>query len=242
MIEIGDRVEVLLNGQWEEGKVHSGSGQLLYIEIEGSDMPLLAYGDPEQVPGAGEFLRTAASRDEAQVASAEEDQLEKCRAGKCPVPPVSEWVKVKLWYCPTCRKRWRQTAHGSWKLVDSFKLTAEQEADVEQLATGGAGAEPLSWLAELMTELEELMRGRHQKYGAGNIAEWGDLGVVVRLSDKMARLRTTYQSDVSDGHLDETIEDTLKDIANYAIIALAWRRGLWPGSPKDTPQAEHHPE
>ena len=77
------------------------------------------------------------------------------------------------------------------------------------------------WLEGIMEELELLMHERGGKYGPGNIAEWGDLGVAVRLSDKMARLKNMYGSGRGADAKDESVEDTLMDIANYAIIALA---------------------
>lgn len=86
------------------------------------------------------------------------------------------------------------------------------------------------WLEEVLTELEDLMHERGRKYGPGNIAEFGDFGVLVRMGDKFARLKNLYLSGSGEDVSDESVEDTLMDVANYAIIMLAWRRGLWPGS------------
>lgn len=117
------------------------------------------------------------------------------------------------------KKRQRKMELSEQWLPQDLDLNPEQRAE---------HLDP--WLGEILFELQELMHERGQKYGPTNIAEWGDLGVVVRLSDKMARLRTLYQTGAGAEALDESIEDTLMDLANYAIIALAWRRGLWPGS------------
>lgn len=92
-----------------------------------------------------------------------------------------------------------------------------------------------AWLGDLLAELEDLMHERGQKYGPGNIAEFGDFGAVVRMSDKFARLRNLYVEGQGGDVRDESVEDTLMDIANYAIITLAWRRGLWPGSEANKP-------
>ena len=92
-----------------------------------------------------------------------------------------------------------------------------------------------AWLGDLVRELEELMHERGVKYGPGNIAEFGDFGAVVRMSDKFARLRNLYVEGSGGDVRDESVEDTLMDIANYAIIILAWRRGLWPGSEANKP-------
>lgn len=92
-----------------------------------------------------------------------------------------------------------------------------------------------AWLGDILEELEELMHHRGVKYGPGNIAEFGDFGAVVRMSDKFARLRNLYVEGHGGDVRDESVEDTLMDIANYAIITLAWRRGLWPGSEANRP-------
>lgn len=99
-----------------------------------------------------------------------------------------------------------------------------------------ARAEHLTpWLGGVLEELEDLMHERGQKYGPGNIAEFGDFGVLVRMSDKLARLRNLYTTGNGADVRDESVEDTLMDIANYAVIMLAWRRGLWPGSEDNKP-------
>lgn len=92
-----------------------------------------------------------------------------------------------------------------------------------------------AWLGDLLAELEDLMHERGVKYGPGNIAEFGDFGAVVRMSDKFARLRNLYVEGSGGDVRDESVEDTLMDIANYAVIILAWRRGLWPGSEANAP-------
>ena len=77
-------------------------------------------------------------------------------------------------------------------------------------------------------DLKDLLLERHAKYGSGNIAEDGLPGIVVRLGDKVARLKTLQRG--AGEAVDESIEDTLMDVANYAIIALMYRNGSWPGS------------
>jgi hypothetical protein len=47
--------------------------------------------------------------------------------------------------------------------------------------------------------------------------------------DKLARL--THLADKSDTPNYESIEDTLIDLANYAIIGLLVQRGQWEGIP-----------
>jgi len=63
-------------------------------------------------------------------------------------------------------------------------------------------------------------------YGKDAVGRFGLYGVVVRMNDKMERLinLTSKPSTITD---DESIDDTLRDIAGYAIIALILRSGKW---------------
>jgi len=77
-------------------------------------------------------------------------------------------------------------------------------------------------LDEILSELRELMIKKQKDYGHDNILEFGELGVLVRANDKMARLKNLIQNDKEAQN--ESIEDSWKDLANYAIIALLLRR------------------
>ena len=81
------------------------------------------------------------------------------------------------------------------------------------------------YMRQAQASLEELFEERQGKYGADNIAAFGELGCLVRASDKIARLKVSMDKDFKD----ESAEDAWMDLANYAIIALMCRRGLWPG-------------
>ena len=76
--------------------------------------------------------------------------------------------------------------------------------------------------------LEALFWDRQRKYGPANIAAFGDFGVLVRCSDKLARLNRAYTQGVGDMP-DESVDDAWRDLAVYAMIALLCRSGRWPG-------------
>ena len=84
----------------------------------------------------------------------------------------------------------------------------------------------LAWIKDSVREIEEIMRERHSKYGPGNIAQFGDFGVMVRLSDKLARLQHSSGNEFAD----EATRDTWLDVIGYGLIGLAWVDGNWPGS------------
>lgn len=80
-------------------------------------------------------------------------------------------------------------------------------------------------LDRAMDEIEQMMLHRHEKYGPGNIAKHGPVGILVRMDDKFARLESG-----SENFDDETVENTLDDIIGYALIWKLWIRKQWPGS------------
>ena len=71
-----------------------------------------------------------------------------------------------------------------------------------------------------------LLTKKNMDYGPGNIAEFGMHGVLVRLSDKIERLKHLLLNDMTPSN--EAIEDTLLDIAGYAIIGRMIQDGRWP--------------
>ena len=87
-----------------------------------------------------------------------------------------------------------------------------------------------------LMELFELWALRQRKYGPENIAGFGELGCLVRSSDKMARLKHSLLDKVGEDSVDETVEDAWNDMANYAIMAVMCRRGQWPNA-TPTPRA-----
>lgn len=85
---------------------------------------------------------------------------------------------------------------------------------------------------DIADELVNLLLKKNQDYGPYNIAHapGGAMnGLLVRMHDKMARLENlTYTNKDHKPHY-ESIEDTLIDLANYAIIGLMVQRGQWEG-------------
>lgn len=85
-------------------------------------------------------------------------------------------------------------------------------------------------LWETVEELVDLLLSKHKDYGPKNIASapGGAInGLRVRIHDKTARINNLYDSirDMAPEH--ESFEDSFKDLANYAIIALLVLRGKW---------------
>lgn len=84
------------------------------------------------------------------------------------------------------------------------------------------------YLSNTTTELSALLLSKHRDYGPKNIslAPGGALnGLRVRMHDKLARINNLVESGATPDH--ESLEDSFKDMANYAIIGLLVLRGQW---------------
>jgi hypothetical protein len=82
---------------------------------------------------------------------------------------------------------------------------------------------------EIVDELYDLMLTKHADYGPLNIAKspGGPInGLRVRMWDKMARINHLVDSGADAKN--EPLEDSFKDLANYAIIGLMVLREKWP--------------
>jgi hypothetical protein len=77
-------------------------------------------------------------------------------------------------------------------------------------------------------ELKELLLSKHLDYGPKNISDspGGPInGLRVRMHDKSARINNLVDKNKNPQH--ESLEDSFKDMANYAIIGLLVLRKQW---------------
>ena len=82
-------------------------------------------------------------------------------------------------------------------------------------------------MAKLMREVFETFKKKQANYGKGNIAKFGERGVLIRCNDKIERLINLVWDEKPNALADEGIEDTWEDLADYGLIALLVRRGVW---------------
>jgi|TARA_B110000438_G_C15413603_1_gene478696 hypothetical protein len=78
-------------------------------------------------------------------------------------------------------------------------------------------------------EAVQLFDTKQQDYGSGNISATGEIGVACRLQDKVSRMRNLLLKELKgeSGINHESLEDTYLDAANYCLIGLLLKRGLW---------------
>lgn len=84
-----------------------------------------------------------------------------------------------------------------------------------------------AWRDEV-NQIELLFQAKHKSYGPDNISATELKGIVVRLWDKINRLRRCVLENNEEVLSDETLEDTLQDVADYAIIGLLLLHEIWP--------------
>lgn len=83
---------------------------------------------------------------------------------------------------------------------------------------------------KIYDELLAILVKKQIDYGPYNIwhAPGGATnGLMVRMSDKLERLKNLIYSPRSEKPQNESLEDSFVDLANYAIIALMVQRGVW---------------
>jgi hypothetical protein len=76
-------------------------------------------------------------------------------------------------------------------------------------------------VAAILDDIQSILEKKNQDYGDSfhdTFAEFGIISSVIRLNDKMKRLKTLIKNSSKPNY--ESIEDTLKDIIGYAVLTL----------------------
>ena len=76
---------------------------------------------------------------------------------------------------------------------------------------------------DLTKEMNQLYERKNRDYGNSfdkTLDEFGVVAGLIRMNDKMNRIKSIYNKDTN--LKDESLEDTLIDLANYAVMTLKW--------------------
>ncbi len=76
----------------------------------------------------------------------------------------------------------------------------------------------VSQLEKVQNECKELFRKKNTDYGDA-FADYGTIGVLVRLGDKIRRLQSISKTGIMMVE-DEKMRDTLMDLHNYSAMAI----------------------
>lgn len=71
-------------------------------------------------------------------------------------------------------------------------------------------------------EIRQLLIEKRHDYGASNLSDDGEYGIVVREGDKISRLRNLLLSQGTPNF--ESLEDTWLDVVGYGLLGLMMRR------------------
>jgi len=80
-------------------------------------------------------------------------------------------------------------------------------------------------IIDIMLSDIQLFDQKQRDYGRLNIAKFGQVGVLVRASDKIERLTNLIQSDKVPSN--ESVEDSWQDLSVYGAIARVINKGSW---------------
>lgn len=79
---------------------------------------------------------------------------------------------------------------------------------------------------EILEELLITFLKKHKDYGKGNILSIKELGIAMRISEKIERIKHLLMKEqMGETPTNESLDDSLTDIAVYAIIAKLVRSG-----------------
>ena len=79
-------------------------------------------------------------------------------------------------------------------------------------------------------ECIQLFDRKQQDYGSSNISISGEIGIQVRLHDKVSRMRHLLEKRMREPGMrinNESLDDTYQDVANYGMIGMLLSRKKW---------------
>jgi len=80
-------------------------------------------------------------------------------------------------------------------------------------------------IIDILLDDIKLFDQKQRDYGRLNISKFGQIGVLVRASDKIERLTNLIQSDRVPSN--ESVEDSWQDLSIYGAIARVINKGSW---------------
>lgn len=128
-------------------------------------------------------------------------------------PGKIDWVEGASWGSspPSLRQNAEQALYDMMREVFP-------DADAEAQGV-------LASIAERAVHTCAVFASKQHDYGPGNIAKAGELGVLIRTSDKIERLLNLRGKESKN----EAKDDTWLDIGCYGLIGAVVREGNWPG-------------
>lgn len=203
----------------------------------------------DEIPTPDDILRTAIAEkfphiplDKPDFTKRKEIELEDLDVQVTPGTIFDQAVKqmvspgISMEYIPNLNdtKYLADDAEFTKEMYDMFKNDSrERLADIEAQKKMDNGEsedmEPTPQQTDHMrheditTELYMIFDEKDSKYGKSfeqSVTEFGLVSAVIRMSDKMNRLKNIVMDEIDMGDNDESTRDTLLDLANYAILSV----------------------
>lgn len=111
--------------------------------------------------------------------------------------------------------------------LDPFEVVECSDVDIQKESSS-----TIDNYEQLLDELKVLTKAKNSDYGGAvdiTYLMFGNVSQLIRLWDKLLRLTRLYLKESAEVK-DETVIDTLADLANYALLALAQRK-TYPAAP-----------
>lgn len=74
-------------------------------------------------------------------------------------------------------------------------------------------------------DMLDLLVSKQKDYGVRNIEAFGHIGIVVRLSDKVARIENLMKREITPTN--ESLLDSFRDVVGYCVVARLWSEGTF---------------
>ena len=125
--------------------------------------------------------------------------------------------------------------HSLWQTATVVPVAAQlnSKSPLANVSTAWTREQYLEEFKKLTAKMLEITIKKNNDYGGTsdpfkNFRSFGALGILVRASDKMARLKTAIV-EKRKFEVDESLEDTCLDLSNYALLLLCYLRGSGDG-------------
>jgi len=78
---------------------------------------------------------------------------------------------------------------------------------------------------EIQKTTKDLAKRKNHDYGTDSLTDFGSIGCLIRINDKVNRLKTLFKHKIACVDT-ETIEDTCLDIINYSIYLIMLEKNM----------------
>lgn len=79
-------------------------------------------------------------------------------------------------------------------------------------------------LRDQFDKMADLLMSKRRSYGRSNLTTFGAIGIIVRASDKIQRLKTMSESGMDRNVDGDSMDDAWRDLIGYGVLGLIYTR------------------